>query len=194
MAGEIISVQIMPRVPDTVFLGGVSFPFGVPFQSFLVTLLKSVPLRKQKSGFYIAARWLCAGSEVPERCRDGIDRAKFIRFMVEIFGEDTEELSYLFGSLHVDMPRERVQYLLQGRGMACYYLLFQCMRQLEHERDFLVRCCQFLMKKKVMPLFNLASVACYISDLTSVKGTFSLHLAPYQLDASMLRSRVSVGS
>ena len=88
-----------------------------------------------------------------------LDRAKFIRFMVEIFGEDTEELSYLFGSLHVDMPRERVQYLLQGRGMACYYLLFQCMRQLEHERDLLVRCCQFLMKKGDALSFNLASVA-----------------------------------
>lgn len=115
-----------------------------------MTLLKSVPLRKQKSGFTLRQDGYVPVAKFLNDAGTELDRAKFIRFMVEIFGEDTEELSYLFGSLHVDMPRERVQYLLQGRGMACYYLLFQCMRQLEHERDFLVRCCQFLMKK-VMP-------------------------------------------
>ena len=55
------------------------------------------------------------------------------------------------------------------------------MRQLEHERDLLVRCCQCLMKKGDALSFNLASVAKLYFDLTPVKGTFSLHLAPYQL-------------
>ena len=51
MAGEIISVQIMPRVPDTVFWEAFRFLLVYHSKAFLVTLLKSVPLRKQKSGF-----------------------------------------------------------------------------------------------------------------------------------------------
>ena len=181
MAGEIISMQIMPRVSDTVFWEAFRFLLVRNSKAFLVTLLKSVPLRKQKSGFTLRQDGYVPVAKFLNDAGTELDRAKFIRFMVEVFGEDTEELSYLFGSLHVDTSHERVQYLLQGRGMACYYLLFQCMRQLEHERDLLVRCCQFLMKKGDALSFNLASVAKLYFDLTPVKGTFSLHLAPYQL-------------
>ena len=101
MAGEIISVQIMPRVPDTVFWEAFRFLLVYHSKAFLVTLLKSVPLRKQKSGFTLRQDGYVPVAKFLNDAGTELDRAKFIRFMVEIFGEDTEELSYLFGSLPV---------------------------------------------------------------------------------------------
>ena len=122
MAGEIISVQIMPRVPDTVFWEAFRFLLVYHSKAFLVTLLKSVPLRKQKSGFTLRQDGYVPVAKFLNDAGTELDRAKFIRFMVEIFGEDTEELSYLFGSLHVDMRANVCNICCQGRGMACYYL------------------------------------------------------------------------
>ncbi len=181
MACEILGGRIMPRVPDAVFWEAFRFLSARHSKAFLMTLLKSVPLRKRERGFSLRQDGYVAVAKFLNDAGTGLDRDKFVRFMVGIFGEDAEELSYLFGSLRMDAPRERARYLLRGGGMACYYLLFQCMRQLEHERDFLARCCLFLMKKGDSLSFNLASVAKLYFDLTQVKGTFSLRLAPYQL-------------
>ena len=55
------------------------------------------------------------------------------------------------------------------------------MRQVEHDRDLLARCCRVLMKRGDALSFNLASVAKVYFDLPQVKGTFSLSLSPFQL-------------
>ena len=97
------------------------------------------------------------------------------------FADDVAEAEYLFSSLHIEQPRERLDFLLRSEGMACYYLLFKVMRQLEHDKELLVRCCVYLMKKGDALSFNLASVCKIYFDLSQVKGTFSLQLNPYQL-------------
>ena len=83
MAGEIISVQIMPRVPDTVFWEAFRFLLVYHSKAFLVTLLKSVPLRKQKSGFTLRQDGYVPVAKFLNDAGTELDRAKFIRFMVD---------------------------------------------------------------------------------------------------------------
>ena len=177
----IIGTRILPSVAADVFWHAFLFLLVRHSKAFLMTLLKAVPPRKREGGFTLRAEGYLPVARFLNEEGTGVDRDKFVRFMVGVSGEELDELSYLFDSLHVDTPRERLHYLLQGNGMACYYLLFQCMRQLEHERGLLVRCCLYLMKKGDALSFNLASLARSYFDLSEVKGTFSLRLAPYQL-------------
>ena len=79
-------------------------------------MLKSAALRKQVAGitlrhggFLLVAGFLNGqGTEV--------DRAKFVRAMLAIFGEEVDELEFLFSSLHIDNGRGRMEYLCRGRA------------------------------------------------------------------------------
>jgi len=183
MAGEIMSTRIMPHVSDRTFWYMFLFLFRYRSRAFLGTLLKSVPLRRNVREFTLRCDAYLPLAVFLNNEATEVDRTKFITFMVGVCGEDLDELTFLFSGLHIDSPHERMNYLLRDCGMASYYMLFQCMRQLEHERELLVRCCSFLMKKGDAFSFNLASVVRVYFDLTAVKGTFSLRLMPYQLSS-----------
>ena len=182
MAGEAIGLRFMPVMRDEAFWSLFYSLLVYHSKAFLVTMLKSVPLRKASwggftlhhNGFIVVSNYLnTSGTEV--------DRAKFISFMLTVFDEQPDELSFLFERLHVDTPRARLEYLLRGTTTASSYLLFRTLRQLEHDRDLLVRCGQFLMRQGDSRSFNMASLIRAYFDLPQLEGTFSLRLAPYQL-------------
>lgn len=180
MAGGILGECLLPRVGEVVFWKAFRALLVAHSKAFLGTLLKAATLRKRLSGFTLHhAGFLPVAGFLNEHGTE-TDRIKFVRGMLEIFGEEIEELHHLFGCLHIDGDL-RVELLLQGQGTACAYLLFQSMRQVEHNRGLLVRCCQQLMKKGDELSFNLACLAKVYFDLPQVKGTFSLKVSPYQL-------------
>lgn len=182
MAGFIMSERFMPRMDTPLFWNLFYALLAYDSKAFLMTMLKSVPLRRRQMGFSLCRedgyRRVAA---YLNQCGTDIDRSKFISYMLGVFAEEVDELEFLLGSLHVDHPRERMHYLLRGEGLGCYYLLFKAMRQTEHDRDLLTGCCRFLMRKGDALSFNLASVAKVYFDLPQVKGSFSLKLDPYQL-------------
>lgn len=180
-AGAMIGERILPKVADEVFWAAFHTLLSYHSKAFLVTMLKAVPLRKSEQGFSLHHEGFLKVADYLNRSGSDVDRNKFIGFILKTFDEEVDELEYLFTVLKVDSPRARLEYLLKGEGMACYYLLFKVMRQLEHEKALLVKCCVYLMKRGDSLSFNLASVSKIYFDLPQVKGTFSLQLSPYHL-------------
>ena len=181
MAGRVLGERLLPIVGDSVFWAAFHALVSYQSKAFLVTVLKAVPLRKQHSGFTLRHGGFLLLADFLNREGTELDRSKFIRFMLEVFAEDVEELEYLFQCLRVDDGWRKMDFLLQGNGAACAYLLFQSMRRAEHDKELLVRCCRLLMKKGDSLSFNLASLCKVYFDLPQVKGTFSLNLSPFQL-------------
>lgn len=180
-AGDMIGKKLMVSVPDGVFWSAFLALLACHSKAFLMTMLKAVPARKQNQGFTLFHGGFVAVADYLNRLGTEVDRAKFTAFMLKVFTDEVDEVEKLFSALHLDNPRQRLDFLLRGEGMACYYLLFKTMRQLESDKDLLVRCCAYLMKKGDPLSFNLASVSKVYFDLPQVKGTFSLRLNPYQL-------------
>ena len=181
MAGEIIGSCLMPQIDSEMFWQVFDRLFIYHSKAFLVTMLKAAALRKQQGDFTlndegfapVAKHLLEQGTE--------IDRMKFITHMLQIFPDEPEELSFLMHQLKIDTPRTCADYFLRAENLASYYLLFMTLRKLEHDKEFLTRCCHFLVKKGTSLSFNLASIMKAYFDLEGVKGTFSLTLKPYQM-------------
>ncbi len=180
-AGSMIGERLLPVVPDEVFWTAFLVLFDYHSKAFLVTMLKAAQVRKQSVGFTLFHEGFSAVAERLNGVGTEVDRTKFTAFMLRVFTDEVDEVGRLFSALHIDHPLTRLEFLLRGEGMSCYYLLFNAMRQLEHDKDLLARCCVYLMKKGDSLSFNLASVSKVYFDLPQVKGTFSLRLAPYQL-------------
>ena len=181
MAGDIIGERLLPQVEPPVFWGAFHALLAFHAKAFLGTMLKSARVRRQTVGFTLRDGGFLLVADFLNRQGTAVDRGKFIMAMLRMFGEDVAELEHLFQCLHVEDGQGRMDYLLQGDGMACAYLLFRAMRHVEHDHELLARCCRLLMKKGDRLSFNLASLAKVYFDLPQVKGTFSLRVSPYQL-------------
>ena len=143
-------------------------------------MLKSAELRKHQKGLTLLDEGFGKVAMYLTESGTEIDRMKFVTFMLQVFPDEPNELEHLLKYLKIDAPKVCVDYLLRVCNMATYYLLFLSLRKLEHDKDYLTRCCLFLMKKGDSLSFNLASVMKVYFDLVQVKGTFSLNLNPYQ--------------
>ena len=179
-AGEIIGSQLMPEVSTVVFWQAFYELSVYHSKAFLVTMLKSAELRKRQKGLTLLDEGFGKVAMYLTESGTEIDRMKFVTFMLQVFPDEPNELEHLLKQLKIDASRVCVDYLLRVCNMAAYYLLFLSLRTLEHDKDYLTRCCLFLMKKGDSLSFNLASVMKVYFDLVQVKGTFSLNLNPYQ--------------
>ncbi len=180
MAGDIIGRTLVQTEAEA-FWGAFHALLTFHAKAFLGTMLKAIPLRRQTVGFTLHHGGFLLVADYLNGQGTEVDRMKFITGMLSVFEDNPEELVYLFKTLLVESPRLQMDFLLRGNSMASYYLLFLAMRQLEHDRALLVRCCGFLMKKGDTLSFNLTSMFKTYFDLQELKGTFSLCLTPYEL-------------
>lgn len=109
-----------------------------------------------------------------------IDRRKILTVLLPLCQDlkDTERLMKLFGG-HIH--KERAAYLLPHETLPCLYLLFREMQLAEGDAILHERVCRELLRRGGSPRFNLAALMCSYFDLNSVRATFSLRIAPYQL-------------
>ena len=183
-AGYILGERILPQVSMDLFWSLFYLLLDYHSKAFLVTLLKSVLVRRQLNqesldmllhhpGFLVVSNYLNSNGR-------SLDKKKILQKLIPEV--ETPALGeFLFERLHVTTAEARLEVLLRSSGLCAAYLLFQTLRELEHERTLLVRCCVFLMKKGDSLSFNLVSLFKLYFDLTEVKGCFSLRLNPYEL-------------
>lgn len=172
LAGNMIGELFMPSLPEDAFWMLFYRLLVYHAKAFLMTLLKSVPLRVKEKRFSLHHNGFLVVSNYMNTRGTAIDKKKMIRYLLTVL-DDVNEIDYLLERLHVDTPKDRLELLLRSETMAGYYVLFLAMRGLEHDKELLARCCCFLMKKGDTLSFNLASVAKVYFDLPQVRGTFS---------------------
>lgn len=180
MAGYVLGEWILPEVSEDCYWSAFYVLLRYNSKAFLVTMLKAAVLRLQSGCFSLShPGFIVVSNYLNTNCLY-IDKQKLMINLVPVL-KDVEEIDYLFKRLKVDDPRIKLDFLLRGINIPCYFLLFQTLKQLEHDKELLARCCYFLMKKGDTLSFNLASIMKLYFDLYSVKGTFSLRMNPYEL-------------
>lgn len=184
-AGNILGERVLPQVSLDRFWSLFYLFLVYNPKAFLVTMLKSLLLRRnlqsesldvllRHPGFLVVSNYLNSNDRT-------VDKKKMVRMLIPEI--DNPELGeYLFERFHMVSAESRLEVLLRGGSLCSAFLLFQTLRRLEHERELLVRCCHFLMKQGDALSFNLVSLFRLYFDLTEeVKGCFSLRLNPYEL-------------
>lgn len=92
-----------------------------------------------------------------------------------------DEVEKLFSDFRVNGPHQQIAYLLKQESVVCLFVLFQLLRKLDHEPEYLTAVCLKLMHRGTDRDFNLVSIVkCYF-DLPQVRGRFSLNLNAYEL-------------
>lgn len=180
-ACNILCERLLPTMESGAFWEMFSVLVPLNPKAYLVTFLKgaSVIYKEQRLSFdneYLREY----GKGIVENGSQ-IDRDKFIVFMLPLF-EQPNEIELVFSIFRIDIPSDKLAFLIRYNSIACYYVLFRTLRLLEHDHAILENYCILLKKKGDRLSFNLASIIkCYF-DLTSVKGTFSLQVCPYELN------------
>ena len=176
-AGYLLGEQIMSHVDKETFWIFLNELVFYNSKAFLVTLLKSLSQR-------LNADLSLSDTGFQEFCHsiapNSLDVQKTLLHLIPIQHE-VAQIKYLFRILGIDQPSDWIPYLLKNSNMPCSFLLFNSLRYVEHDRPYLIRLTNFLIKKGNGLSFNLASLVKSYFGLTEVKGTFSLNLKPYEL-------------
>lgn len=109
-----------------------------------------------------------------------VDRRKALLALLPV-ADAPEDVRLLLVRCGLADAGEWIQYLLQVNSRSAYFVLLGALRYVEHDRALLSRTCSYLMRKGDSLSFNVASIIRLSYDIKEVRGTFSLHLAPYQL-------------
>ena len=108
-----------------------------------------------------------------------IDCRKVMEALIPL-AKKHEEITHLLRLFTVD-AQQRVALLLRINSMPAAYALFQEMKTMEGDAQFLRSTCIALMKRGDARAFRLTSLCVSYFDLESIPGTFSLTLQPYEL-------------
>ncbi len=167
--------EILPVVPAGVFEDVFAVLFSTDSRAWLGCLLK------------VLTRRIGEGSSVLGDCIEGVaadmtdvDRRKMLLALIPL-ANDPDGVRMLFVKCGLVESGQWIQYLLQVNTRPAYFLLLGALRYVEHDHDLLLRTCQYLMRKGDALSFSTASLIRLSYDIKEVRGTFSLHLAPYQL-------------
>lgn len=147
-------------------------------KAFLVTMLKSVvegmrqgTLSVMDLGFTQACQYLQ---------RSPIDARKTLQTLLPAL-TDVHQIRHLFHLLGYAEMSAWIPHLLQALHPATAFVLLQALHYMEHDRAYILNVARHLVKRADPLSFNLASLIRTIYALDELKGTFSLHLEPFQL-------------
>ena len=179
-AGYLLGERFLTEVAEEEYWTAFRRMVEFDTKALLGTLLKTAvnrlgqgTLSVRHPGFVALAEWL----EAEDR---KVDEHKILLYLIPALSADSD-MEALFVRFHVNEPRRRMDYLLRGNSLPCYFLLFRTLRFLEHDKPLLTECCRFLMKKGDSLSFNMASLVKRYFDLPRVQGTFSLCIQPYEM-------------
>lgn len=170
--GERVAAEVAPEVFWELFITLHSFDN----RAFLVTMLHALAARLDRgevslddAGFH---QLLTRFTEV--------DADKALRILLPL-QQEPQQVSRLLGDMQVDDATKRIRLLLPTGTIPCHYILFLTLRQVEHNHSLLVRVAASLIRQGDSVSFNMASLMKAYFGLKELKGTFSLHLQPWQL-------------
>ena len=175
-AGYILGERIASELPPAQFWELFLTLVRMDNRAFLVTMLHALSLRLERGdvsidddGFH---RLIPFFTEV--------DASKVLRHMLPL-QPTPQAVTGLLDSMKVDDTMRRIRLLLPVGTIPCAFVLFRTLRYVEHDHALLVRVAASLVRQGDSVSFNLASIMREFFGLSELKGTFSLHLSPWQL-------------
>lgn len=180
IAGQIIGTVCLPEADEDAFWSVFYHLLEYNARAFLGTILKSVPERIRKGSFTLRHPGFIVLSNRLMTKNAETDIRKLVSGLLGLL-DNPDDISYLFQRFGVVTSRSKLDYLLRTDTLAACYMLFLTLRELEHDRDLIVKSARYLLKANGSYAFNMVSFLKAYFDLEEIKGTFSLRLKPYEL-------------
>lgn len=177
-AGYLLGERILPGLKEDEAWMLVQVLTKHDAKAFLVTMTKPLALRLADGSLHL--RSTGARAFLAQVRDNDIDRQKVASLLLPVL-DQPDDIRWLLRHLDVEEGRDRLALLLRIPTKAASYALFCTLRYAEHDRPLLVRTAHFLIQRGDGLGFNLASLIRTYYGLDEVKGTFSLHVQPYQL-------------
>lgn len=179
-AGYMLGEKYMSGLTDDEFwqLAKVLVDFNP--KAFLVTVLKSWVGRNTPIDNTLPA---CQEFFLSLKGRDE-DVRKTLTLLLPTFTAPSGA-EWLITTLGCNDPHRRIAAFITTTTPVTSFLLLHALHEIEDDRALLVRTAYYLIKKGDGLSFNLASLICACFALDEVKGTFSLHIRPYEISRLM---------
>lgn len=182
-AGYMLGEDFMPRLPVNDFWLLATELVAYHARAFLVTVLRSWVSRRPE---VLLPFTLSSQPDDPSllffqslRGRAEDVRKSFLFLLPHLTSPSgIEALQQVMGI--TDIPF-RINSYLQALTPASAFLLVRALHEVEDDRALLIRITYHLIRQRGNLGFNIASLLRTLHGLDEVKGTFSLHLHPYQL-------------
>jgi len=177
-AGYILGERILPLTKEEDAWTLVQLLTKYDAKAFLVTMMKNVAERIANGELHLRS----AGSRafLAQVKDNAIDSQKVAAQLLPVL-ESPDDIRWLMRHLDLEEGKDRLALLLRVPTKAASYALFCTLRYIEHDRPLLIRTANYLIQRGDGLGFNLASLIRTYYGLDEVKGTFSLHVQPYQL-------------
>ena len=172
MLGERVALEVAPLEFWELFLTLLR----MDNRAFLVTMLQALAVRLERGDVSLCDEGFAA--LIP--CFTEIDADKTLARLLPL-QRDPDSIVHLLDLLGIHDSRKRITLLLSVGTVPCAYVLFRTLRYVEHEWSLLLRVASLLVRRGDAVSFNLASIMKEYFGLHELKGTFSLHLKPWQL-------------
>lgn len=180
IAGQIIGTVCLPEVEEDAFWSVFYHLLEYNTRAFLGTVLKAIPERIKKGTFSLHHTGFIVLSNRLMTKQAETDIRKLVTGLLGLL-DSPEDIFFLFQRFDIMSSRERLDYLLRTATLPVYYVMFLTLRELEHDRELIVRSARYLLKTDGPFAFNMVSFLKAYFDLEEIKGTFSLRLNPYEL-------------
>lgn len=175
LAGQILADrQLWEHLPEatanTMFWHFAAVLVAANNRAYLGTMLKAATATKS----------LMPTVEFATTCTTDIDKKKVLEALLptQKTPSDVNAMLQMFG---FDSAAATENILFKIGTPACYFVLFNLLKQYEDRHDYLRRICIELIRKGDKYSFNLACIIKEYFGLAELPGTFSLSLQPYEL-------------
>ena len=177
-AGYVLGERLMPLLaePDAWEMAGILVEHDT--KAFLVTLMKAAREGLEQGRLHLRSGSARSFFQLVKH--NAVDVQKTLQQLLPAISRP-DDIVWLMKKLGVEDGEPRVGILLRTRTMAAGFVLLNTIRYVEHDRKYLIRVANYLIKQGDGIAFNLASFLCTYYGLEEVRGTFSLQLQPWQL-------------
>lgn len=172
--------SLLPQMGEDDFWDCSKELFRINSKMWLGSIVAAIIIRYKAKNidlFHPGCAEIC---RMAQRETNGLAKARMLRTLLPEL-DAPEAVKLLFSNFAVDDPHEIIKVLMETNTIPCYFVLFQQMKKLEGESDYLGRCCTVLLRKGEDRAFNFVSIAKNYFDLPKALGNFALKITPMEL-------------
>ncbi len=180
-AGALLAERFLPLCREDDFW--TAFVTIVPRnpKAYLGTFLKAAVVLVRDKGHSVTHPTLTSYARSVSAAERHVDVRKSLEALLPVVSAP-KDISHLFESFGVADKKEQLSYLHKSRTPAAYFLVFGLLKEQEHDKNFIGRYAKALVKQGDRMAYNFASLLQQYFSLADIGATFSLHIAPYQLN------------
>ena len=180
-ASYVLAEQILPSLEADKYWKCFHTVALTDTKAFLMTFLKAA-LQKyhaqtidfENCHFVDFAR-ITAGDNV------SLDRQKTLKAILPVLRTPGEVQGVLDVFCGTDYERKLNYLVFADENIACYYVTFCLLRQIDHTPDLQVKMLRQVIRRSTPLAYNFVSIMRAYFGLEQIKGNYSLSLQPYEL-------------